>query len=251
MVANQGTTQQTRDTQASLVAQLSATVRADEAAVDAARVNLGYATIRSPIDGRVGLRQVDQGNVVRAADPGGIVVVAQLRPIAVVFTLPEQFLARLPRPATNLPVLALARDGDGVIAEGTLAVIDNQIDATTGTIRLKAVFPNEDLRLWPGQFVNARLVSEVRSNAIVVPASVVQRGPDWPFAFVIRTNVTVEPRAIRVGQTDRGEAIIEDGLKAGERVVVDGQYRLQSGSTVRAAERGGTNAPKSGGRRAP
>ena len=240
------TTQQTYDTQQSLVNQLEATIKADQATSASAKVNLDYTTIRSPIDGRVGIRQVDQGNIVHANDASGLVVLTQLRPISVVFTLPEQALSKLQRdkPAVDFPVLALSRDNTTVLGEGCLAVIDNHIDTTTATIRLKANFPNEDLRLWPGQFVNARLWLDTRKNSPVVPASVVQRGPDGAFAFVIQDDQTVRMRPLKVAQIERGEALIDDGLLPGERVVVDGQYKLQAGSRVRAAEAAGasTNA---------
>ena len=228
-------TQQIYDTQKSLIAQFEATVKADRAAADSARVNLNYATIRSPIDGRVGIRQVDQGNIVRANDAGGLVTLTQLRPISVVFTLPEQALPKLQDHATNFTVLAVSRDNTNVLAEGKLAVVDNQVDTTTGTIKLKAVFANETLSLWPGQFVNTRLLLTTCQNSIVVPASVVQRGPDGAFAFVIQDDQTVTMRPLKVAQIEHGIALLDDGLKPGERVVVDGQYKLQPGSHVKPA----------------
>jgi membrane fusion protein, multidrug efflux system len=230
-------TQQIYDTQKALIAQLEATVKADQAAIDSARVNLDYTTIRSPIDGRIGIRQVDQGNIVHASDANGIVVLTQLHPISVVFTLPEQAMTKL-HPQTDSPsiVLAVARDNTNLLATGTLAVIDNQIDTTTGTIKLKATFANDNLRLWPGQFVNTRLLLTTRSNSVVVPASVVQRGPEGPFAFVINDDQTVTMRSLKVAQIESGKALIDDGLTPGEHVVVDGQYKLQPGSHVKAAE---------------
>jgi membrane fusion protein, multidrug efflux system len=232
-------TQQIYDTQKALMAQLEATVKADQAAADSARVNLNYTTIRSPINGRVGIRQVDEGNIVHASDANGLVVVTQLHPISVVFTLPEQSLPRLQQyqtPGADFAVLAVSRDNTNLLDHGTLAVIDNQIDTSTGTIKLKAIFPNENLRLWPGQFVNTRLLLTTRKNRPVVPASVVQRGPDGAFAFVIQRDQTVAMRSLNVAQIEGGTALIESGLGPGERVVVDGQYKLQPGSQVKPAE---------------
>ena len=227
--------QQVYDTQRALVDQLDATVKADQAAIDLANVQLGYTTIVSPIDGRTGIRVVDQGNIVRVTDPNGLVVIAQLRPISVVFTLPEQNLNEIQKElaAGGISVLAVDRDNRTVLGEGKLAVIDNQIDTTTGTIRIKATFPNDDLRLWPGQFVNARLLLTIRKGGIVVPASVVQRGPEGSYAFVINEDQTVEVRPVKVAQIEAGQALIDEGLQAGESVVVDGQYRLQAGSKVK------------------
>ena len=238
LLATDGTTQQTYDTQKALVDQLEATIKADDAAIDSAKVNLDYTNIRSPIDGRTGIRQVDQGNIVHAADAGGLVVLTQLRPISIVFTLPETALSKLQdnQGETNFPVLAVARDNTNVLATGQLAVIDNEIDSTTGTLKLKANFANENLRLWPGQFVNTRLLLDTRTDCVVVPASVVQRGPEGAFAFVVQADQTVKMRQLKVAQIDNGEALIDDGLNAGEIVVVDGQYKLQDGSHVKAAE---------------
>ena len=244
LLATDGTTRQTYDTQKALVDQLAAAVKADQAAVASAQVNLDYTTIRSPIDGRVGIRLVDQGNIVHASDANGLVVLTQLRPISIIFTLPETTVSRLHagQDETNFTVLAMARDGTNVLATGQLAVIDNQIDTTTGTIKLKATFANENLRLWPGAFVNTRLLLTVRKDSAVVPASVVQRGPEGAFAFVIQDDQTVAMRPLKVGQMDGGEALIEDGLKPGETVVVDGQYKLQDGSHVQVSW-AATNAP--------
>ena len=227
--------QQVYDTQRALVDQLDATVKADQAAIDLAKVQLGYTTIVSPIDGRTGIRVVDQGNIVHVIDPNGLVVIAQLRPISVVFTLPEQNLNEIQKElaAGEISVLAVDRDNRTMLGEGKLAVIDNQIDTTTGTIRIKATFPNDDLRLWPGQFVNARLLLTIRKGGIVVPASVVQRGPEGSYAFVINENQTVQVRPVKVAQIEAGQALINEGLQAGESVVVDGQYRLQAGSKVK------------------
>ncbi len=236
-------TQQQYDTQKALVDQLDATVKADQAAIDSATVQLDYTTIVSPIDGRTGIRLVDQGNIVHAVDVNGLVVITQLRPISLIFTLPEQTLSQIQKEASpqGITVLALDRDNSTLLGEGKLAVIDNQIDTTTGTIRLKANFPNDDLRLWPGQFVNARLLLNTRKNGLVVPASVIQRGPQGSYAFVIKDDQSVEVRPVKVAQIEKGEALIDEGLQPNERVVVDGQYKLQVGSHVKPASSGKTD----------
>ncbi|MEI7912159.1 MAG: efflux RND transporter periplasmic adaptor subunit [Verrucomicrobiota bacterium] len=239
LLAKEGVTQQVFDTQKSLVHQLEAAIKSDQALVDSANVQLAYTIIRSPIDGRTGIRLVDQGNLVRATDATGLVVITQLHPISVVFTLREGVLGKIQKQLLvnpDLSVLALDSNHTELLGEGKLAVIDNQIDITTGTIKLKATFPNTDLRLWPGQFVNARLRLSVRQASAVVPTSTVQRGPEGSeFVFVIKEDHTVEIRPVKVAQTEQGEALIEDGLHPGEQVVVDGQYKLQKGSRVTAA----------------
>jgi multidrug efflux system membrane fusion protein len=241
LLAEKAGTAQKADTQRSLVEQLEATLRADDAAIDAARVQLGYATIRSPIDGRAGIRLLDEGNVVRTQDTSGLVVVTQLRPLSVVFTLSEQYAQAIRAEAQKgvLSVIALGRDNVSRLAEGVLSVIDNQIDSTTGTLRLKATFANDSLELWPGQFVNVRLRLEVRKAATVVPAQVVQRGPSGAFAFVVSAEDAVQMRPLQVGRIEDGLALIDSGLEPGERVVLDGHYRLQPGSKVRAVDGGG------------
>jgi len=229
-------TQQTYDTQKALVDQFAATVKADEAAIDSAKVQLNYTTVTSPLDGRTGIRQVDQGNIVHAADVNGLVVVTQLKPISLIFTLPEQTLGQIQKEGSlsDITVLAVDRDNSTQLGEGKLAVIDNQIDTTTGTIHLKATFPNDDLRLWPGQFVNARLLLTTRKGGLVVAASAVQRGPDGSYVFGIKDDNTAEVVPVKVAQIEKGEALIDQGLKPGQRVVTDGQYKLQVGSHVKA-----------------
>jgi multidrug efflux system membrane fusion protein len=237
LFAKKAVSTQERDTQQALVNQLDATVKADTAAIASAKVQLDYTKIIAPIGGRTGIRLVDQGNIVHAADRTGVVVLTQLQPISLIFTLPEQNLGAIKQQMTGagmLSVHAVDRDSQTVLDEGTLSVIDNQIDTATGTIRLKATFPNVKLNLWPGQFVNARLLLTVRKDGLVVPASVVQRGPQGTFAFVIRNDDTAEIRPVKVGPIEQGRALIESGLQAGERVVVDGQYKLQGGSHVRS-----------------
>lgn len=233
------------DNQNALVNQLEASVKADQAAIDSAKVQLAYATIVSPIDGRIGIRLVDEGNIVKASDANGLVVITQLRPISVVFTLPEQTLGEIHRQmgGGTLSVLATDRDNRAVLDQGTLAVIDNEIDTTTGTIKLKATFPNKDLHLWPGQFVNMRLLMTTRKGGLVVPAEVIQRGPEGSYAFVIKDDSNVELRPLKVAQITDGQALIDDGLKAGEQVVVDGQYKLQANSKVRAVQIGKSGKP--------
>ncbi len=239
MFAKKVISEQQNVTQKALVNQLEATVKADDAAVNIAQVNLGYTTITSPINGRTGIRIVDQGNIVHASDAGGLAVITTLQPIFVTFTLPEQSLAQIHSRAGSgseaLEVLAVDRDNKTVLDRGTLTVINNQIDPTTGTIELKATFPNRDLQLWPGQFVNARLHLDTRRGGLVVPASVVQRGPSGAYAFVINEDETVAIRPVKVAQIEGEEALIDEGLQAGETVVVDGQYKLQEGSHVKVA----------------
>ena len=253
MVEKKVISPQQHDTQKALVAQLEASVKADDAAIRNAQVQLDYTTVLAPIAGRTGIRLVDQGNVVRTADARGIVVITQLQPISLVFTLPAQNLGDIHKEmgrGAELEVLAVDRDNSTLMDSGKLAVIDNQIDTTTGTILLKATFPNRDLQLWPGQFVNARLLLTVRKQGLTVPASVIQRGPNGSYAFVIKDDLSVEMRPVKVARIEQGEALIDEGLKAGERVVVDGQYKLQPGSKVKipdAATKGG--AP--GGRPVP
>jgi multidrug efflux system membrane fusion protein len=211
-------------------------------------VQLNYTTINAPISGRTGIRFVDEGNIIHSADSNGIVVLTQLKPISVIFTLPEQSLREIQHQQSQgaMTVVALDRDNKTQLDEGQLAVFDNQIDTTTGTIRLKATFPNANLELWPGQFVNARLLLSVRTNGIVVPASVVQRGPEGAYAFVVNDDMSVKMATVKVAQIDQGQALIDSGLNAGERVVVDGQYKLQPGSKVRPAEP--TGSKPSGGK---
>ncbi len=243
LLASKIVAQEVYDTAKALVNQLAAAVKADEAAVANAQVQLGYTKISAPIDGRTGLRLVDVGNMIRSSsDSNGVVSLTQVHPIAVIFTLPEQSLRDIQEQQAHSQMLVRAVDRDNItlLDEGKLTVIDNQIDTTTGTIRLKATFPNLNLKLWPGQFVNARLLLSVRTNAVVVPASVVQRGPEGAYAFVVGDDSKVQMAPIKVGKIDQGQALIESGLTAGERIVVDGQYKLQPGSVVKAADAAGT-----------
>ena len=229
--------QQQMDTQKALVTQLEAQIQADEAAVSNAKTQLSYTSITSPIDGRTGLRLVDPGNIVRATDATGIVVVTQVQPISVVFTLPAESLNAVSAAlnAGKVEALALSRDGKTELDRGTLSLIDNQIDATTGTAKLKATFPNEHRTLWPGEFVNARVLVSTDMGAVTIPAAALQRGPSGPFAYVVKADDTVEVRTL---QTDgeRGDvAVVRSGLKEGERVVTSNQYKLQPGAHVKLA----------------
>lgn len=227
---------QTVDTQRAQVAQLQATLQADQAAIDNAKVQLSYATITAPITGRTGARLVDAGNMVRSSEGVGLVVINQIQPIFTTFTLPAESLDEIAdaQARGRVTVEVFKRDGLTRIATGVLSLIDNQIDAATGTIHLKAVFPNEDRKLWPGQFVNVHVLTDLRPKAVTVPAQVVQRGPQGTFAFVVKPDQTVETRAIRLGPTEAGTTVVETGLSPGETVVVDGQYKLRPGSKVEA-----------------
>jgi multidrug efflux system membrane fusion protein len=222
------------DTQRATVAQLEAQIRGDEAAIDSAKTQLDYTTITSPLTGRTGIRLVDQGNIVHATDATGLVVVTQLQPISVVFTLPESELASVQSALKSGPVriFAMDRDNDEQLAEGTIAVLDNQINQTTGTIRIKGTFPNKDGALWPGEYLNIRLLARTAPSVVTVPSTALQRGPNGYYAYVVKADSTVEARSLKVGQISDGVAIVDDGLAAGEKVITAGQYRLQPGARV-------------------
>lgn len=228
-------TRQSFEDQQGLVAQLQAAVKGDEAQIDTARVNLGYTNMTSPIDGRLGARLVDLGNLVRATDNTPLVSITQIKPIFVSFTLPQDDLDQIRQQQTQAPlkVTALASDGKTVLGDGRLTLIDNMIDQATGTIHLKASFPNQDERLWPGEFVNLRVVLKMRRDVATVPSQTVQDGPDGHFAYVIGQDDTVERRAVEVAAVQDGVAVVSKGLAPGDRVVVDGQYRLTGGAHVR------------------
>ncbi|MDB5988206.1 MAG: efflux transporter periplasmic adaptor subunit [Nevskia sp.] len=221
------------DQQFAAVGADQATVQSDEAAIENARVQLSYCTIHAPFDGVVGIRQVDVGNLVQGGSSTGIVVITQIKPISVSFTLPEQALAEIRKADTQkLVVVAINRDNKSELARGELLAFDNQIDQTTGTIKLKATFTNGDKTLWPGQFVNVRLLVRTQKDGLTIPAPAVQRGPNGSFVYVVKPDQTVEMRSLTVAQSEDGLALIGDGLKAGEQVVTDGQYRLQPGSKI-------------------
>lgn len=213
-----------------------AAIATDQAAIDAAKLNLVYTKIVAPIGGRIGLRLVDAGNIVQTSDPNGIAVITQLEPVSVIFNLPEQqipsVLDRLRQGAT-LRTEAYDRNNTHKIADGTLLTVDNQIDTATGTARLKAVFPNKDHHLFPNQFVNIRLWLNTQKGAIIVPAAAIQRGPSGTFVYVVKSDDTVEVRPVKVGITQGTNVSIDDGLKAGEPVVIDGAEKLTEGAKVR------------------
>jgi multidrug efflux system membrane fusion protein len=244
-------TGQSVDTQRALVKQLEASVRADQAAVDNARTMLDYTTIAAPIDGRTGMRLVDKGNLVRASDTSGLVVLTQVQPISVVFTLPQQDLAAVMRETAAqgpLTVVAVEADRKTVLDTGRLELVDNQIDTTTGTIKLKAVMPNPERKLWPGAFVNLRLLLSVRKDGLVVPAAAVQRGPNGTYVFAAKADDTVEMRPVTVAVTENDQALLAGGVEAGETVVTEGTGKLKEGSRIAAAGKGGAPAEKGKGK---
>ncbi len=221
------------DTARALVAQLDATVKADQAAIDMARTQLDYTRIRSPIDGRAGTRLIDIGNMIRATDTAGIVTINQMHPIFVNFALPADSLPPVRARSKDGDVPVLVQDSNLVdLATGTLTVIDNQVNATTGTITYKATFANGDQVLWPGQFVNVRVELDIRRDVLALPVRAVQQGPDGPFVFVVGPKQVVDKRPITVGLLSKTTAIVDAGLQPGEMVVTDGQYRIQNGTRV-------------------
>jgi len=226
--------QQQVDTQGATVDQLDGTVRTDQATIDNAKLNLVYCHITSPISGRVGLRLVDPGNIVHATDTNPLLVITQLQPIAVLFTLPEDQLPAVAQhmAKTTLEVDAYSRDDQTKLAVGKLLTIDNQIDQSTGTGRLKGVFNNEDNALWPNQFVNIRLLLEIRKNSTVIPAAAIQRGPQGTYVFVVKSDNTVDIRPVTIAFTQDNFSNIASGLSPDEVVVTDGQDKLQAGSKI-------------------
>ena len=217
------------------VAQLTALVQADEASVQGARLDLDLTTIRAPISGRTGMRMIDAGNLVTANQAAGLVALTQVQPITVIFTLPQQNLAALAphvRPGAPPLKVQVLGDDEAVLDEGLLELIDNEIDTSTGTLRLKATFKNADLSLWPGQFVSARVLVETRKNAIAVPTEAVQPGLDGQFCYVVKSDQTVELRPLKSGPVIEGRTLIEQGLKAGEQIVVTGQGKLKPGARI-------------------
>ncbi len=244
------TSKQTLDTQRALVAQVEAQIAADQAVIDNAKTQLDYTTIRSPIQGRTGIRLVDPGNIVHAAGTAGIVVVTQVQPISVIFTLPAESLQSVLKAMSSakLSVESISRDGKTDLGSGVIGLVDNQIDQTTGTIRIKASFPNKENKLWPGDYVNARVLLQTRKNVITIPAAAVQRGPDGVFAYVIKADSTVEVRPLVLGEDTNGVTIVEKGLQAGERVTTNNQYRLQPNTHVQilTAQNGAPKAAAGG-----
>jgi multidrug efflux system membrane fusion protein len=235
LVKTDAVPRQQLDTQVSLVHQLEGTVKNDQGQIDATKVQLVYCRITSPIAGRVGLRLVDPGNIVHATDTGGLVIITQLQPITVIFTIPEDSIPTVLeqlRQGVRLPVEAYDREYRRKLADGALLTIDNQVDPTTGTVRLKAQFPNTDNRLFPSQFVNARLLIETRRGATVVPTAAVQQSPRGSFVYVLRPDRTVGVRPVTVGVTDGDDVSIERGLAVGEQVVIEGAERLRDGAAI-------------------
>ena len=250
LVASNYSSAQQSDTARAQVAQVEAQVRGDQAQIDTARTQLSYATITAPFDGRVGLRQVDSGNLVHAGDTTPITVLTQLQPISVVFTLPQQALPQVARAmgAGTMPEVLAVRagatsiDDAAVIDHGKLAVLDNQVDPATGTIKLKATFPNAGLKLWPGGFVDIRMLATTETNVITVPTPAVQRGPQGPYVFVVQPDGKAKRQPVKIGHEDDQTSIVLSGLDAGEQVVVDGAQRVTDGGRVAVAGPDG-NAP--------
>lgn len=262
LVATNTESKQQMDQRAGTLAQSAAQAQASQAMVDNAKLQLEFTTVRSPIDGVTGVRLVDAGNLVTANQTNGLVVVAQTKPIAVVFTVPQSALAAIRRGQLREGGQALVVEALGeaneVIARGRLQLVDNQIDLSTGTLKLKALFPNDDAALWPGQFVNARVLLETLPQALVVPAEALQPGLKGPFVYRVKEDSTVEVRLVKPGPTVQGVTVVTAGLAAGDRVVRDGQNKLQPGAKVDiakepvavlgssnpAAEAGATESPK-------
>jgi multidrug efflux system membrane fusion protein len=229
-------TPQLVETQNAQVGELQAAIKTDEALIDAAKVQLSFTRLTSPIEGVAGIRQIDVGNIISPSTTNGLVVVTQLDPISLIFTLPETDLPKIQQQQqktdTPLKVIAYNQDNTIELGQGVLGLVNNEILQTTGSIQLKANFPNSSHRLWPGELVNARLLVDTRHNGLTVPASVVQQGPTGPYAYVVNPDNTVVVRPVKVAQISEGQALIDSGLKANETVVVDGQYKLQPGTRI-------------------
>jgi len=246
LVATNSVTRQQTDTQKAAVAQLEAQVKLDQAAIDNAQAILGYTKITAPISGRTGIRMVDEGNLIRAGDAStGVVMITQIRPISVFFSLPQQQLARVNRAFAQGPLVveALGADNKSAVDRGTLQVVDNQVDQATGTVKLKAEFPNADLQLWPGQFVNVRLLIETLRQVVTVPTAAVQRGPNGTFAYVVNEDSSVAVRPVTVSQQDDVQAVLSAGLKPQDRVVTTGFARISDGTKVAVSNADETPPP--------
>ena len=243
LAATNAVNKQQLDTQRAMVAQFEAQVQLDQAAIDNARAMLSYTNVVAPISGRTGIRQVDEGNIVKAAEPTGIVILTQLRPISVFFNLPQQELPELNRAQAQSPlsVDALGPDGKTVLDKGKVVVIDNQVDQTTGTVKLKAQFANDDEALWPGQFVNVRLLIDTLHRAVTVSSAAIQRGPNGPFVYVVQADGTASVRPVSVAQQDENRAVVT-GVTASEDVVTTGFAQLANGRKVQV----GREAPGQG-----
>ncbi len=251
LAATNAINKQQADTQRALVAQNTAIVQADQAAIENAQAMLSYTTITAPLDGRTGIRMVDEGNLVRAADTtSAIVVITQLRPISVFFNLPQQDLQQVNAAFSKGPLAvdALRSDNDAVIDKGVLRVVDNQVDQTTGTVKLKAEFPNADLQLWPGQFVNIRLLIDTLKQVVVIPTGAVQRGPNGTFVYVVKDGNTASMRPIVVQKQDETQTVVKSGVEPDERVVTTGFVRLTDNSKVSIGSADTGGAPAQGAR---
>jgi len=235
LLAQKFQTRQVYDQQKAMVGQLQASVKADEAQIANARLNLDYALVRAPIDGRSGARQVDLGNLVQTQQNANLVTITQMRPIFVSFTAPATQLDDIRRNQAKQPlkVIAYAQDGRTELAQGVLTLIDNQVDFTTGTIHLKAQFDNADEPLWPGEFIDARVVLATREDAVTVPEQAVMRGPNGAYVYVLDADDTAHRRDVKIAATQEGLAVASDGLQAGERIVTEGQYRLTEGAKAK------------------
>jgi multidrug efflux system membrane fusion protein len=227
-------TSQLVDTQKAQIAQLESMVKSDEAVIENAKINLGYTRLTAPIDGVTGIRQIDQGNIIHPTDPAGLVDLTQIQPISVLFTLPEQNLIEIQQQMAKGPltVMAFSQDGKTQLDQGKLDLIDNQIVQTTGTIRLRAEFPNAQRHLWPGELINARLLIDTRHDGLTIASSAVQQGPNGPFVYAIDSGGNVQMRPVQISQVSGGQALVDSGLAANESVVIDGQYKLQPGAHV-------------------
>lgn len=244
-LTNAGNRQQA-DTQQALVAQYVAQVQADQGAIENAQATLSYTTITAPIDGRTGIRQVDEGNIVHASSSPAIVVLTQLKPISVFFSVPQQDLTRINTAFAKAPLSVDAQSStdNAVIDSGTLKVVDNQVDPTTGTVKLKSEFPNANLQLWPGQFVNVRLLIDTLKQVVVIPTGAVQRGPNGTFVYVVNDNNTVAMRSITVQKQDETQTVVSKGLTPPERVVTTGFARLTDGAKITISDGTPTTAPR-------
>jgi multidrug efflux system membrane fusion protein len=251
--ADDATTQQTLDTQQALVAQYAATVQSDDAQIQYAQVQLDYTRITAPLSGRIGARLVDAGNIVHTTDTTGLLIINQIDPVAVTFTLPGEDVQRIGAAANGskpLSVVALTRDGKTRLAQGALVLLNNQVDTTNGTVQLKGKFVNADHKLWPGQYVNVQLQLGTLSQALTVPSAAIQRGQSGTFVYTVDANNAAAMQPVQLGQIQGDTAVIEQGLQAGQRVVVDGQYKLKPGARVaegsaKPAAPAGTASPAS------
>jgi len=234
LAATNAINRQQADTQRSLVAQYTAQVQSDQAAIESAQATLGYADIRAPLDGRTGIRQVDVGNIIHASDSGGIVVITQIKPIAVTFNIPQQDIQTVNDAFAKGPLAAdaLRSDNNKVIESGKMTVIDNQVDSSTGTVKLKAEFPNASVQLWPGQFVNVRLLVDTLKGVTVIPTGAVQRGPNGTFVYAVGDENKAAMRPIKIQRQDENQTVVASGIKPGDKVVTTGFARLTDGTQV-------------------